>query len=765
MTKSAIETTIKELIRNMTLDEKAGMCSGLDFWHTKAVERLGIPSVMVSDGPYGLRKQNQEQDCAGVNDSIKAVCFPAGCLTTCSFDPDLIRTEGEILGDECQAEDVSVILGPAVNIKRSPLCGRNFEYFSEDPYLAGKMAAAYIRGVQSRNVGTALKHFAANNQEYRRLSCSSEVDERTLREIYLPAFEIAVKESQPQTVMCSYNLINGTYASENKRLLTGILRNEWKFKGYVMSDWGAVNDRVSGLKAGLDLEMPSSGGETDKEIVAAVKNGTLKESVLDKSVGRILKQVFYFTKNRRTGNFDKKNHHELAARIAQESMVLLKNDDAVLPLDEKKAGKILFVGEFAEKPRFEGGGSSHINSSIITSALDEAQKQHLNVHYEQGYSITETSQNNKLAEEALKAAREAETVVIFAGLPDSYESEGYDRAHMSLPAYQNALIEAVAKVQPNTVVVLHNGAPVEMPWVNAVKGILESYLGGEAVGTAQINLLFGRANPCGKLAETFPLRIEDTPTYLLFPGDGSKAFYREGIFIGYRYYDKKKMNVLFPFGFGLSYTTFKYSALSISKTSMKDTDTVEVGITVTNTGSFAGKEIIQLYVSDETKTVIRPEKELKGFAKIFLKPGESKNVTMTLDKRSFAWYSTKLGDWYVPTGDYKIFVGSSSRTISQMGKIHIESTVGNFFRVTRNTVMADILAHPAARKVAEPYITTYLKSLGGGEQSRNSKEAVSDIMANEMFAGTPLRALRSFAGISNGQLDEFIALLNSAVEN
>ncbi len=609
-----MKRNLKELVGKMTLEEKAGLCSGLDFWHTKPVSRLGVPSVMVSDGPSGLRKQDMAGDHLGVNDSIKAVCFPSGCLAACSFDTELMQNMGEILGDECQAEDVAVILGPAINIKRSPLCGRNFEYLSEDPFLAGKLGAAYVNGVQSKNVGTSVKHFAANNQEFRRMSCSSNIDERTLREIYLPAFEETVKEGKPDTIMASYNKINGTFAVESKWLLTDLLRKEWGFKGYVVSDWGAVNERVQGLKAGLDLEMPASGGDTDKQIVQAVKSGKLSESLLDKAVERILRIVFKFTDSRQEGNFDKKAHQAEAARIAQESMVLLKNDSALLPLNKKKVDDILFVGAFAKTPRYEGGGSSHINAWKVDSFLDAAKEAGVSIKWLAGYDINESKAKDKvLLEEAVEAARKAKVVVIFAGLPDRYESEGYDREHMKMPQNQDLLIEEIAKVQKNVAVVLHNGSPVEMPWANKVKAILESYLAGGGVGTAQFNLLFGDANPSGKLAETFPLALEDNPSYLNFPGNGSEVNYAEGIFVGYRYYDKKNMQVLFPFGHGLSYTKFEYSNLKLSAKKITDEETLEVSLDVKNVGRHAGKEIVQVYVAPKTHfREVRAQKELKA---------------------------------------------------------------------------------------------------------------------------------------------------------
>ena len=603
---------IKDLIAKMTLEEKAAMCSGADFWHTESCERLGIPASMVSDGPHGLRKQDDKADHLGVNESIKAVCFPAGCGTAASFNRDLLYHMGETLGNECQAEGVSVILGPAVNIKRSPLCGRNFEYYSEDPLVASEIAGSLIRGVQSKHVGTSLKHFLANNQETRRMSVNEIIDERTLNEIYLAAFEGAVKKAKPWTVMCSYNRINGTYAAAHHKYLTETLRDKWGFDGYVMSDWGAVNDRVEDLKAGLDLEMPSSMGVNDKLIVEAVQNGTLEEQVLDTAVERILNIVYRYTENRDTeAVFNLDHDHEAAKKVAEETIVLLKNEN-VLPLTEGE--EIAFIGKYAKKPRYQGGGSSHINSHKITGALDAAEAAgNTHIVYAQGFDDKEDKTDEVLLAEAVETAKKAKAAVIFAGLPDAFESEGFDRKHMRMPDCQNELIERVEAVQPNTIVVLHNGAPVEMPWADRVKGILEAYLGGQAVGGAEYDILFGKVNPSAKLPETFPKQLEDNPSYLAGFGEGDHVEYREGIFVGYRYYDKKKMDVLFPFGYGLSYTTFAYSNLCLDKKTMKDTEELTVSVDVTNTGDRTGKEVVQLYVADKDSTVIRPVKELRDF--------------------------------------------------------------------------------------------------------------------------------------------------------
>ena len=749
-----MERDVKEIVRQMTLEEKAGMCSGKDFWHLKSVERLGIPEVMVSDGPHGLRKQAENGDHLGINESIKAVCFPAACATACSFDRDLLEEMGAALGTECQAENVSVLLGPAVNIKRSPLCGRNFEYFSEDPYLAGQMAKAHITGVQKEGVGTSIKHFAANNQEYHRMSASSEVDERTLREIYLAAFETPVKEAKPKTVMCSYNRINGVFASENPWLLDEVLRKEWGYEGYVMSDWGAVNDRVPGLKAGLELEMPASGGETDRQIVEAVKNGTLKEEVLDQAVERILNVIFDYVDHRKDAVFDMEKDHALAEKVETESMVLLKND-GILPL--KKGVRAAFIGVFAKTPRYQGGGSSHINSFRVTGALEAAEKM-ADLTYAEGYRLKEDVIDEVLVAEAVEAAKSAEVAVIFAGLPDAFESEGYDRTHMRMPDSQNYLIHEVCKVQPNVVVVLHNGSPVEMPWAEEVSGILEAYLGGQGVGTAEVRILFGEANPCGKLAETIPYKLSDNPSYLNFPGDGETVAYREGIFVGYRYYDRKEMAVRYPFGYGLSYTEFSYSNLQLDKSSMKDTDTLTVSVDITNTGKRAGKEIVQLYVADRTGSADRPVRELKNFAKVSLEQGETKTVRMELNKRSFAWYNVKLHDWYAASGTYEIQIGKSSREIVLCDTVELTTDVKVPMEIHKNTTVGQLLRNPDMAQVLQEALSEMMSTMGAGG-GEASTEAISPEMIRGMMESMPLRGLRSFAGMSEEALNRLVEKL------
>ena len=752
---------IKSLVSQLTLEEKAGLCSGADFWHTKAVERLGIPASMVSDGPHGLRKQDEEVDHLGINDSIKAVCFPAASATAASFDREMLCRMGEAIGDSCQHEKLSVVLGPAVNIKRSPLCGRNFEYFSEDPYLAGQMASALIHGIQSRNVGTSIKHFAVNSQEHRRMSSSADVDERTLREIYFPAFETAVKQEQPWTVMCSYNRINGVFASENPWLLTEVLRGEWGFEGYVMSDWGAVSDRVAGVKAGLDLEMPASGGFNDRKIVEAVRSGKLDEAIVDQAVERILNIVYRFVEHAKPETpWDKEAQHLLAAEVAADCMVLLKNEEGILPLSRED--EIAFIGEFAEKPRFQGGGSSHINCFKTTSALEAAEG--LKIRYARGYSVADDCATDEMIRKAVEAARSAKVAVVFAGLPDVYESEGYDRTHMRMPDCQNRLIEAVAAANPNTVVVLYNGSPVEMPWIGSVKAVLEAYLGGQAVGLATVRVLFGEVNPSGKLPESFPKKLADNPSYLFYGGEGDTAEYREGIFVGYRYYDRKETELLFPFGHGLSYTSFDFSDLRLSRKRITDQESLTATVRVTNTGKRAGKSVVQLYVGDCESSVFRPVRELKGFEKIFLEPGESKDVSFTLDKRSFAYWNTKIHDWHVESGEFRIEIGHSSRDIACCAAVQVDSTAEIPRRYDVNSIFMDLMQDPRADTVLKPLLDGIREMFmpSDEEQSDAAQEAISNEMSLAMVKYMPLRSILSFAGekADPGLIDQILKALN-----
>lgn len=757
---------IQNLISQMTLEEKAGMCSGADFWKLKCVERLGIPQVMVTDGPHGVRKQAEAADHLGINESEKAICFPAGCATASSFDRDLIRRQGELLGQECQAMNVSTILGPAMNIKRSPLCGRNFEYYSEDPYVSTEIAAALIEGVQSKNVGTSAKHFVANNQEKRRMTNSSDVDERTLREIYLASFEGAIKKAKPWTVMSSYNRINGEFVGDNKEYLTDILRKEWGFDGYVVSDWGAVNDRISSLAAGLDLEMPPGDYENDRLIVKAVQEGKLDESVVDQACERILNIIFRYTENRdEKAVFDYEKDHKAAAEIEAECMVLLKNENEILPLTSDK--KIAFIGKYAKTPRYQGGGSSHINSWKVESALDVAKEipELANVTFAEGYQDEKDEVVEALQSEAVKAAEEADVAVLFLGLPDNFESEGYDRKHMNLPNCQNELVRKVLEVQKHVVVVLHNGSAVLMPWKDQVEGILEAYLGGEAVGKAVAEVLAGRKNPSGRLAETFPLRLEDTPCYLTYGKGYDNADYREGVFVGYRYYTSRKMETAFPFGHGLSYTTFAYSDLQLDKKEMTDKESVQVSVKVKNTGNRAGKTVVQLYVEAPETEVIRPVRELRGFEKIFLEAGEEKTVTFTLGERAFAYWNTLIHDWYAEEGTYKVMIGENADQMCVGEEITVHPTKELPKTYSLNTCLGELMRDPKAQTVMAPFMQGMAQNDAAMDIAEANENDQSGVVNQEMMAammeGMPLRQLLSFVpGIKREMLEQMVNALN-----
>lgn len=757
---------IQNLISQMTLEEKAGMCSGADFWKLKCVERLGIPQVMVTDGPHGVRKQAEAADHLGINESEKAICFPAGCATASSFDRDLIRRQGELLGQECQAMNVSTILGPAMNIKRSPLCGRNFEYYSEDPYVSTEIAAVLIEGVQSKNVGTSVKHFVANNQEKRRMTNSSDADERTLREIYLASFEGAIKKAKPWTVMSSYNRINGEFVGDNKEYLTDILRKEWGFDGYVVSDWGAVNDRISSLAAGLDLEMPPGDYENDRLIVKAVQEGKLDESVVDQACERILNIIFRYTENRdEKAVFDYEKDHKAAAEIEAECMVLLKNENDILPLTSDK--KIAFIGKYAKTPRYQGGGSSHINSWKVESALEAAKEipELANVTFAEGYQDEKDEVIEELQMKAVKVAAEADVAVLFLGLPDNFESEGYDRKHMNLPNCQNELVEKVLEVQKHVVVVLHNGSAVIMPWKDQVEGILEAYLGGEAVGKAVAEVLAGIKNPSGRLAETFPLRLEDTPCYLTYGKGFDNADYREGVFVGYRYYTSRKMETAFPFGHGLSYTTFAYSDLQLDKKEMTDKESVQVSVKVKNTGNRAGKTVVQLYVEAPETEVIRPVRELRGFEKIFLEAGEEKTVTFILGERAFAYWNTLIHDWYAEEGTYKVMIGENADQMCVGEEITVHPTKELPKTYSLNTCLGELMRDPKAQAVMAPFMQGMAQNDAATDMAEANANDQSGVVNQEMMAammeGMPLRQLLSFVpGIKREMLEQIVDALN-----
>ena len=684
----------KEIVAKMTLEEKALLISGDGWWHTHAVDRLQIPGISIFDGPHGLRKV----EGGGLPTSVPATCFPTASALASSWDVDLIREVGVALAEECQAHDVQILLGPGVNMKRSPLGGRNFEYFSEDPVLAGKMAAAYIRGVQSQGVGTSLKHYAANNQELERMATSSNVDERSLHELYLTAFEIAVKEAQPWSVMAAYNSVNHVYATENSFLLRDVLRNRWGFEGFVVSDWGAVHDGVAAVDAGLCLEMPGSGLYQRNKIIEAIKTSRLAISRLDEAVASLLAVILKASAlSRSTATFESEHHDVLARRAAAESMVLLKNSGDLLPLDLTKIKTVAIIGAFATAPRYQGAGSSQVNPIRVSNAHDELVKltDKDSIRYAAGYG-PDGATTDDLIDEAIQEAKSSDVAILFIGLPGSYESEGIDRSSLDLPAGHNRLIEAVSAQQPNLVVILMNGSAVTMPWVDKVPAVVEAWLGGQAGGGAIADVLTGRVNPSGKLAESFPLRLEDTPSYPDFPGRNGEANYGEGIFIGYRHYDARKLSPLFPFGFGLSYTAFAYSDLRVAPAVVRDTQSVTVQVKVKNTGRMAGKEVVQVYIRELSAGVVRPEKELKAFTKVTLDAGEEKTVNFQLEQRDFACYDTLRHDWTVAPGKFEILIGASSQDLRLRQTIELETKL-DYLPLTRDSLLKEFKTHPKGK--------------------------------------------------------------------
>jgi beta-glucosidase len=752
---------IKSVLSQMTVEEKAALLSGKDFWRTRDYGDKGINSIEVADGPCGVRKQAGACDHLAFNKSLPATAHVAGTALAASWDKELAFRVGEALGKECLSFGVDILLGPAVNIQRSPLCGRHFEYFSEDPHMTGKMASAFINGVQSQGIGACIKHFAANNQETEREYIDTLVEERSLREIYLAAFEEPVKKAAPWAVMTALNKINGCYCSENESILDDILRKEWGFEGIVMSDWWGVNDRVRALKAGLDLEMPYSCGAGQKRIEEAVKNNTLEEKTLDEACERIISCALKAgTGDKDNGGFDVDKNHQLARMAAQQSIVLLKNEDGVLPL--KRDQKVAVIGEFAVRPRYRIEGSALVNPTKEDIPLEEIRRlTGSEVIFAKGYS-SEAGEEEDLLGEAVKAALEADVVVLFAGLPTGVESEGRDREDISLPAGQVALIEAVARVQDNIIVVLANGGPVDMPWISKVKGVFECFLAGQAMGGALASLLYGLESPSGKLPVTFPKELCHTPAYLNFPGDKTKVEYREGIFVGYRYYDKKDVKPLFPFGHGLSYTTFSYSGLTLDKEEMMESETLKVSLKVKNTGEMAGREVVQLYVGQFDGTAVKPVKELKGFEKIQLEPGEEKLVTFELDKRSFAYYNTDIKDWYVDRGEYRIMVGSSSRDIRLQAPVKVSpgkelpekitgwSRVGRF-RETRSGREA---LEKMTKWIGENYCDEDLRRLFLNQEEESLKNQLDDLIIRFI-------TLKTQTVINNDIMEEFLRECNA----
>jgi len=789
---------INKLITQMTLEEKASLCSGQDFWTLKGIERLGIPSIMITDGPHGLRKQAGDTGEIGLTDSVPATCFPTASALAATWNRELIFEVGQALAEECKEEKVGVILGPGANIKRSPLCGRNFEYFSEDPYLSGEIAKSHINGVQSLGIGTSLKHYAVNNQEYRRMTIDAVVDERALREIYLAGFEIAVKGAQPWTVMGAYNKLNGTYACEHPVLLGKILKDEWEHEGLVVTDWGAMNERVDGLAAGLDLEMPGTNNGNDARIVTAVQGGQLDEAVLDEAVERILALIFKAEETlSKEFNYDRQIHHALARHAAGEGAVLLKNEGNILPLE--KGVKVALIGQMAKKPRYQGAGSSLINPSKIDNIYDEVVKiaGGDNIMFAPGYTVKGLEVDEGLISEAVAAARDAEVVVICAGLPENFEAEGLDRDHMKMPQSHHNLIEAIAAFHPKVVLVLSNGSPVEMPWVDQVHAILEGYLGGQAAGGAIADILYGIVNPSGKLAETFPIKLEDNPSFNYFPSGPKTVEYRESIYVGYRFFDTVGKDVLFPFGHGLSYTNFEYSNLKLDQAQITDQEILKVSLQVKNTGPVAGKEIVQLYVDPVAPGVFRPKFELKGFEKVSLLPGEEKEVLFALDRRAFAYYNIALKDWHVESGAYKIMIGASARDIRCQEQVQIESDQSDAPVAGRDKLQAYVNFPANAQINQEDFekllgravpnnqmlknetytLNTPLGDMSGSfigrqltsmmekqvaKMVKDDPDSATALMMHSMIRGMPLRAMMMMGGdnINREMLEGLLVMLN-----
>jgi beta-glucosidase len=725
----------------LTLEEKATLVVGSGFWHTAAVP--GIRSIMVTDGPHGLRKQEIGDGHLGLGTSVPATCFPPAVALASTFNTELVQRVGVALGQEARAEDIAVLLGPGINIKRSPLCGRNFEYFSEDPLVSGELGAALVRGLQSQGVAASLKHFAANNQETNRMTVSAEIDERTLREIYLPAFETVVTREQPWTVMCSYNRLNGVATAESHWLLTTLLREEWGYRGLVVSDWGAVDGRVAALIAGTDLEMPGPQADSQAAVVQAVRDGSLKESVLDVAVERIRALVERASDGASTGviggngsstgqtagvaaSTPAEAHHALAREAAAESIVLLRNESGVLPLPANT--RIAVIGELARTPRIQGSGSSQVNPTRMDNPLEQLQAR-ASVDFAAGYTLA-AGTDSALRDEAVQLAGKADAVLLFLGLPEGDESEGYDRTRLDLPPDQLELVAAIAAVNPRAVVVLTNGGVVTLePWHDGVAGILECWLLGQAAGSAIADVVFGDTNPSGRLAETIPYRLQDTPSYLNFPGDGNVVRYSEGMFVGYRHYETIGLAARYPFGYGLSYSTFDYSELRVRRD--------QVSVTVTDTGSRAGKEVVQLYVSAPSGQAGTPVRELRGFAKVALEPGESQTVTITLGARAFSYWDVESSAWVVAGGTYEVQLGRSAQDIVLTAPVRRSST-RKTHPLTMESPVSDWLAHPVTGLI--------LRRTAARE---NPEEGGTGLL--EMVGSMPMRRLLRFPGVEIDQ--------------
>ena len=781
----------RELVSSMTLAEKASLLSGADKWHTKTIERLHLDSVMVADGPHGLRKECQDPQ-KGVY-TAKATCFPTACATACSFDRDLLYRIGVALAEECCAADVDVLLGPGLNCKRSPLCGRNFEYFSEDPVVSGELAAAFIKGVQSLGVGTSMKHFALNNQEYRRLTIDAVVDERAMFELYLSGFERVLRQVQPWTVMCSYNRVKGVNASDNRWLLTDVLRDKFGFNGLVVSDWGAVNDRVAGVSAGLDLEMPYVGSYHDRQIEQAVRSGKLSESEVDLCAARVV-ALREKAKERKTRSFDAEAHNALAREAAAASCVLLKNDNRLLPL--AAGANIAVIGAFAKVPRYQGAGSSKVQPPRLENAYDELLKLGFQAEYAAGYEEATDAPDETLLKEACALAEKKDAAILFVGLPDRYESEGFDRESLAMPENHVALIRRVCAVNPHVAVVLSCGSVVDLGWADLPQSVLLTYLGGQAIGGAVADVLAGNVVPSGKLAESWPLQLDDTPSRAYFPGYTRTVEYRESIFVGYRYFDTARLSVRYPFGHGLSYTTFAYSNLKVSASSLDIDAPLIVSLDLTNTGDCAGAEVVQLYVSHRSDLMFLPEQELKGFEKISLLPGETKPVSFALTRRDLSFYDTAAGDWRVEGGEYEIRLSASSRDIRLSAMIRTQADaditvpdhradapcyydLSHGINVT-DDAFAAVLGRPIPpreRQKGEAHTLNVTLSevkntllgrlfVGIGRKVAENATATGEVDHNiidHILYTTPLRLMSSESDISPRQVEGIVMLLNHKI--
>ncbi len=777
-----------ELVSKMTLQERASLMSGSSFWHLQPIERFGLDAIMVADGPHGLRKADMAVDQAGLNASVPATCFPTAVTLASSWDIDLLQEVGAAIGRECQAEDVAVLLGPGVNIKRNPLCGRNFEYYSEDPFLSGKLAAKFIQGVQSTGIGTSLKHFAANNQESRRMVVDTLVDRRTLFELYLPAFEIAVKEAQPWTVMCAYNKLNGTFCSEHRPLLNDILRDRWGFEGLVVTDWGAINDRPKAVSAGLELEMPSSGGVNDDAIARAVEQNALAEEDLDRAAQRVSALMLAAQNNSERSKVDFDAHHDLARKCAAEGAVLLKNQDRCLPF--KTARSLAVIGAFAETPRIQGAGSSQVNATRIEKPLEVFRKMiGAKVTYAPGFDPELAEDNPGLIEEAVAVAEKAEQVLILAGLPPLFEAEGFDRTTLKQPAQIDRLIEAVSAANPNCAVILSNGSPIEMPWLDQVPAVLETYLGGQAGAEAMADLVFGKQSPSGKLAETFPLSLEDVPSQPNFANHPRQIVYREGLNVGYRAYGGAQDRVLFPFGHGLSYTEFSYDKLKVSGQYNAANPLVQVTLEVTNSGACSGAEIIQLYVRDCEASVYRPDRELKGFQKLSLASSETKTCSFELDARAFAYFDLEADDWQIEPGTFELLIGASCCDIRLSSSVEITGEESPAYPpkaqqpyyIMDDEALADLGLHMTPPDPIRPYsVQTALEDIKDHWLGKRLVAKVMEMMREHTGGQTPspvvqkmqeaivfsmrLSTLRNMSGgaITQKRLDILIHVLNGA---